>query len=363
MRSRWDVVVVGAGPAGCAAAITTASRGLSVLLLDDGRSASAVPESLHSGALTVLDLLGAGDALAAAALGPRSAGQWPGVAARESLGADSEFGWDGWHIDRGRFDARLRYHAEGAGAQRMAGRAVDALTSDGRVVGVRCEDGPISASFVIDASGATQWLRRHLGLARRHLSPPLLAERGLAAGPADATGSRRSFIVSATGWLWLAPLDKRRYAWTSLSIERSTDRILLLANGLSPVGAVERNSRRWCFVWPTAGAGFFVCGEAGGFLDPASGDGVALALASGRLAGIAMWQAMQAPRDGSSSRQYSNWWRRKLGQKARKLALCYVSTGLGCLLRDGDSCHELRDNQTASLKRGGRFGDERIFLA
>jgi flavin-dependent dehydrogenase len=353
LRSRWDVVVVGAGPAGCAAAITTASRGLSVLLLDDGRSASAVPESLHSGALTVLDLLGAGDALAAAALGRRSVGQGLGVAASESLGADSEFSgtWDGWHIDRGRFDARLRQHAEGAGAHRMAGRAVGALTSDGRVVGVRCKDRPISARFVIDASGATQWLRRHLGFDRRHLSPPLLAERGLAAGPADAAGSRPSFIVSATGWLWLAPLDKGRYAWTSLSIERSTDRTLLLANGLRPVGAVERNSRRWCFVWPTAGAGFFVCGEAGGFLDPASGDGVALALASGRLAGIALWHAVQVPRDEPSSpRHYSNWWRRNLGQKARKLALRYVSTGLGCLLRDGTSRHALRDNRTASLK-------------
>jgi flavin-dependent dehydrogenase len=68
LRSRWDVVVVGAGPAGCAAAITTASRGLSVLLLDAGRPASAVPESLHSGTLTVLDLLDARDAVAGAAL-------------------------------------------------------------------------------------------------------------------------------------------------------------------------------------------------------------------------------------------------------------------------------------------------------
>jgi len=222
---RWDVVVVGAGPAGCAAAITTASRGLSVLLLDAGRPASAVPESLHSDTLTVLDLLGARDAVAGAALGPRSAGLRPGGGARESSDAASEFGttWDGWHIDRGRFDARLRHYADRAGAQRVTRRVVGPLTSDGRIVGVHCEDGSISANFVVDASGATQWLRRRLGLARRYLSPPLLAERGLATGPAGGSPSRPSFLASGTGWLWLAPLGRGRYAWTSLSAERSVE--------------------------------------------------------------------------------------------------------------------------------------------
>lgn len=53
MRSVWDVIIVGAGPAGMAAAIETASRGLLTLVLDrQSEAGGQIYKSIGSSALS-----------------------------------------------------------------------------------------------------------------------------------------------------------------------------------------------------------------------------------------------------------------------------------------------------------------------
>ena len=60
MQSRFDVLVVGAGPAGSAAAITAATRGLDVLLVDKATFPrdKTCGDGLTTGALRLLEQLG-----------------------------------------------------------------------------------------------------------------------------------------------------------------------------------------------------------------------------------------------------------------------------------------------------------------
>ncbi|GGZ90907.1 FAD-dependent monooxygenase [Streptomyces echinoruber] len=83
-----DVLVVGAGPTGLAAACTLLREGVPVRVVDRRRGPTALPKALivWSGALEVLDRLGVADALAERALRLRGASYWSRGRAVASVG-------------------------------------------------------------------------------------------------------------------------------------------------------------------------------------------------------------------------------------------------------------------------------------
>src|SRR4051794_34294257 len=135
-----DVAVVGAGPAGCCAAIAAAQAGARVALLERQRFPRERPgETLHPGIEPLLAQLGARERLLAAGF-PRHEGvrvAWDGPPRLQRYGADADGPWWGFQAWRPTFDALLLARAAEAGVDVLQPRrAIAPLVDRGRVTGV-----------------------------------------------------------------------------------------------------------------------------------------------------------------------------------------------------------------------------------
>ncbi|GAB3850971.1 hypothetical protein GCM10029963_37990 [Micromonospora andamanensis] len=171
MRDEFDVVVVGAGPAGVAAALAARRAGAEVLLLDRAEFPrdKACGDGIAAHALDVLAELGVRDAVAG--FSPVSALR---LVAPDGGAVARALPRPAYTVPRQVFDARLVAAAVGDGVP-LGRRAV-------RRVEVRADrvvlDGEISAGVVVGADGAGSVVRRALGEPNnpdRHLA---LAIRG-----------------------------------------------------------------------------------------------------------------------------------------------------------------------------------------
>lgn len=178
MVERFDAVVVGAGPAGAAAAITLARKGLSTLLVERGRAAGQ--KGMFGGRIYAWPLF---------ELLPEWQKDCPveRLVTKEHLAFLTEdaalsLSFDSPKIAEGRaasftalrpkFDAWLAKKAEEAGAMLITGIRVDDLwRENGRVKGVLVgADDRVEADAVVIAEGATSTLVRKAGL-RPDLTP------------------------------------------------------------------------------------------------------------------------------------------------------------------------------------------------
>lgn len=179
MTRDWDVVVVGAGPAGVSAALTAARAGLSVLVLERGEYVGA---KNTCGGMMLVDEL--------ARLVPDFADTAPlerpvehhrialtaGGRVLQVDFADAAFTaapYNGFTVLRHRFDEWFADQARQVGAVVVARTVVDDLLWDGdRVVGVRTRRaaGEVRAPVVILADGVNSLLARKAGL-RGELEP------------------------------------------------------------------------------------------------------------------------------------------------------------------------------------------------
>lgn len=313
MMHHADVAIAGGGPAGCAAAIMLARAGHAVTLIDPDLPRCDVPESLHEATAGLLRDMGASQVLETCVHQAV-----PDLAPGVSL-----------HVERARFDRALRAVATGMGVRLITGTVLEPAIEDGIVAGLDCDGCQVRARLTIDASGPQQMLRRRLGLARHMHAPPLIAQRGFA----DVTGAvEAGFTATADGWSWTVLLAHDRAAWTTLGRAPGPPEPKL-PSGLLPDRDFETINRRWCSVATVAGPGWLIAGEAGAILDPAAGDGVVLALESGRNAGLAAARMLAPGLDPSlTCNHYQRWWDRRVGAKIRGLAAAYVQTGFGFLL-------------------------------
>ncbi|UOQ71629.1 NAD(P)/FAD-dependent oxidoreductase [Hymenobacter cellulosilyticus] len=205
-----DVLIVGGGPAGSAAAIWAARAGAQVVLLEHRAFPRARPgETLHPGVEPILHQLGVAAAVNAAGF-LRHSGywvRWGDSAPRfEQYGHDAHGPWLGYQAERATLDAVLLREAVRLGVQvRQPCQALDLLRAeDGRPVGIRTSQGLIRARVILDASGRQQWLARRLRLTIIPYSAPLTAYYGYLYQEAAAR-QEPSLLTDAGGWRWTAP--------------------------------------------------------------------------------------------------------------------------------------------------------------
>ena len=177
----WDALVVGGGPAGSATAARLAGRGWRVLLLDRAAFPRRKPcgECVNPAGVQALRRLGVLDRVLACDPAPLDG--WR-IAAGDAAAFTGRFpdGVRGLGIPRETLDALLLDHARGCGVEvRTEVKVADLLRgADGRVRGVVAGGEEIGARIVIGADGLRSVVLRRLGLLAR---PPRLRKLALTA--------------------------------------------------------------------------------------------------------------------------------------------------------------------------------------
>ena len=309
MNSYADVVVIGDGPAACAAAITAARAGLDIVMLGRGRRSGGAPEYLSHASVTLLAALA------------------PGLSHEADIWLDPEaLPQSGRALMRNKFDQCFRIEAIETGTRyvSLAAGRVEPHVAQGRISGVRCGGLSIASPVVIDASGSNGWLRRAMRLEESIGSPALWLERGLAAASPHAPENH--WEIAQQGWLWIKTTGAQKI-WTSLSTQRET--AVQWPDGMSPIGGRWRDCRRWRCLQQAAGPGYFVCGDAAMQLDPATGDGFRFAVESGARAASMAAQLRRHPESSSLIEAlYSDWIMQFYVSRTAALAECYANAGL-----------------------------------
>ncbi|MCX6488417.1 MAG: geranylgeranyl reductase family protein [Mycobacterium sp.] len=308
---RADVVVVGAGPSGSAAAAWAARSGRDVLLIDacEFPRDKACGDGLTPRAVAELRALGLGDWLDGRIRhhGLRMAG----------YGADVEVRWPGKSfpmtssaVPRTELDDRIREVAADSGAAMALGRkCVDvARDSAGRVEAVILADGSrVGCRWLIVADGARSPLGRVLGRQWHQQTVYGVAARAYLASPrADEPWISSDLELRSAdgqvlpGYGWIFPLGNgqvnigvgalatakrpaevalrpllRHYADLKRSAWGFTGQPQAHASALLPMGGA---------VSGVAGENWMLIGDAAACVNPLNGEGIDYGLETGRLA-------------------------------------------------------------------------------
>ena len=170
MAEKFDSIVVGAGPAGVAAAYTMAKAGLNVLVLEKGEKPGA--KNMFGGVIFRHHTEKLAPDFWKTAPVERHVVEYQ----YWFLSADSHVllshrnqkfnaSYNAFTVHRAKFDPWLAKLAEDAGALLINRTTVDnVLKEDGRVVGVTTERGDVLADVVIAADGVNSMLSKEAGL-------------------------------------------------------------------------------------------------------------------------------------------------------------------------------------------------------
>lgn len=297
-----DVLVLGGGPAGCAAAIELARSGLTVAVLERSRYADdRIGDTLPPDVAPWLARLGLTDVVRTTP-GIESPGVlslWGGTVVGETDFVFNPYG-PGRHIDRTRLDAALADAAERTGATVVRGATLRACRAapDGWTV-TADRDGELidwTGRWVIDATGRAAWFVRRQGV------KPVAVDRlvGVVARVDGESGADRRLVLEAVpdGWWYYAPLPSGRAVATFLTDsdllpsgdqlrpfwdqQRTASRLVgarfAMSNGADRLRIVAA-SARWSGT--VVGPGWLAAGDAAASPDPLSGSGISRALTSG----------------------------------------------------------------------------------
>ena len=309
---RGNVVIVGGGPAGSACALELARRGIDVALVERQRfpRRKVCGEYLNGGAVAALDALGLGDAVRRIARPLRGIRLVPpGTDAIEL-----PFPTAALACERAVLDELLFEAARAAGAVVLRGQAEDLAFDGARVCGaiVRDDAGErrtLGARFVVGADGAGSLVARKLGLA--------LAPRGVrrfaVGGHYEGFGALDGHVemyVGTGAYFAINPLDDARSnvmvvvrdrdlaAWSGAVDEGMRGKAADLGRGHRSFANARRIGARVSVgplafdVRAVARAGALLVGDAAGFLNPFTGQGVFLALSGARDAAATIATAL-----------------------------------------------------------------------
>jgi geranylgeranyl reductase family protein len=336
VTERYDVLVVGAGPAGASAAFWLAQSGRRVLVVErkrfprdktcgDGLTPRAVRQLDDMGLLERLRDHQRFDGLRSIAHGITLELPWP---------AHPTFPSYGYVVRRRDLDRMVADQAVKAGATLWTGsEAVAPALDDGLVRGaaVRRDGGGterVEARYVVVADGANSRFGRALGTTRRRTYPLGMAIRGYFTSPFHDEPWIESHLDlrdrdgnHLPGYGWVFPVGDGTVnvgvgllstfqGWKSINTSHLMDAFVATAPprwGISPETACGAPTGGKLptggSVVPKVGPTWLIAGDAGGSINPFNGEGIAYAYETGRMAAAAVEEAL-ATGDGTALRRY-----------------------------------------------------------
>ena len=288
-----DILIVGAGPAGCSTAIFCVQNNLNVTLIDIEENPKPKPgESLHPGVLSLFKQLGILDQFLAAGF-LRYSGNWVkwenNIPHFQSFGEDDLQKWQGFQVWRPYFDKILLNYAKNIGVNVIQScKALNHIQSNKkRIIGINTTQGEFKSSFLIDSSGGSHWLARRIGLTIRKYTPRLIAHYGYVKGTYPSRDEAPLIIAEKDGWLWTAKIKENTYQWVRLFFQPKEINSSLIPTEFSkPIEIFRRGSDvTWRIASNLSGKGYFIIGDAAFVLDPLSSHGILKAIMSGMMAG------------------------------------------------------------------------------
>jgi geranylgeranyl reductase family protein len=309
-----EVLIVGAGPAGCAAGIELARAGVHVRVLDRARFPrdKTCGDAISNGAVAALDALGCGAALRAAphALVNAADARFP-----DATSIRRRYASPGMIVARWVLDDLLRRGLEASGAELTQDVKVRELVQDGaRVVGVRGSFGTLHAPLVIaaDGYGSVAWpLLGRPAAQGASLAVSIRAYYTEVAFPDGADVSEHCFLSEVPhGYGWVFPEVAGRanvgVYQRGDAFARGQDSLVdmleqFVASRPDRFAGARRDSEAKSWPLPLAikpqricAPGLLAAGDAGRFVDPLTGEGIWQALHTGRLAAGIARQALAA---------------------------------------------------------------------
>lgn len=319
-RTDYDVVIIGAGPAGATAATVLTRRGHAVLVVERSRFPRFhIGESLLPYMNPLLARLGLTESVAEGGFPVKRGAEFT-TTGEDATRVDFTMQGGGravdtYQVERADFDDVLVQQAVRAGATLWQETRISELLTDGsgRITGARCSHGgdsqDVRARLVLDGSGRTGLV------AHQHMQARTVNERLRMVAvyrhfgdvdEANNPGHRGDIQIGShqDGWVWAIPIrdDKLSVgAVTAPEVVQAAGKYAVFAEH---VGRIPRISRRLAGAAPLCqvrgesdfcyhtecltGPGFFVLGDAGCFVDPIFSGGVFLAMTSAeRAAGLA----------------------------------------------------------------------------
>ncbi|MCX6814916.1 MAG: NAD(P)/FAD-dependent oxidoreductase [Candidatus Aenigmarchaeota archaeon] len=333
----YDIVVIGAGPAGSSAAMATAKAGLKVLMVEK-RAEIGSPKRC-------------GEGLSKSALGRMGLELEESWVRRTILGASTYApngkkitvnykGPEGWVIERKVFDKWLAKKAVEAGARVIAKTdAVSVIKKDGKVSGVTLESNgkrwDVQAKVLIAADGVESKIAREAGIDTTLRLVDVASGVQFEMAGVDIDPDRIELYfgneIAPAGYAWIFPKGKNqanvgigvRKPWAKkTAYEYLMDfvesrpglkkgSIVEINGGGVPVGALMKNM---------VADNFMVVGDAAHQVNPIHGGGIGESFVAGR---IAAQVAVQAIRKGDCSKkslsEYNKIWWKERGEKLQKL--------------------------------------------
>jgi len=335
----FDVIVIGGGPAGIAAAISCMQGGIKPLLVTerpqhssgDNKEGAEPLQSLHPGAQSLLNQLQIPGVIAYA-----TKGTYTGIRVGETVTPLSTVPgetWTGNHIAPSLFSAYSIQMAQQMGVEVMFdARVTDIILHDAKVSGIILADGTkITCAYLIDASGHKRFAGRYLNFEEELHSQPLICRTGNSLiKPGDHADKETAvFTPNKFGWTWEAFSSSDYYTWTKLTLKKS-DRELNTEQ-LIPAkpGQIKGGDMQWRVFRPVVYPGMLMVGDAAGILDPAAGQGILNGLISGIMGAETVIKCIRQPLISTwYLTQYDSWYIDLFNKKAEMLKKRYKELGI-----------------------------------
>lgn len=350
MASTCDVLIVGAGPAGSAAAWALARAGLQVVLADQ----QSFPRDKVCGDALIPDALGAIDMMGLRPIVDAEAARLPELRVYAPSGTYFALSGDFCCFPRARLDELLVGTARTAGATLLErATAVAPLAHGDDVTGARFTsssgDLEIRARMTLLATGANATAMNAFGL-HAALKPNAVAGRAYFDVPERLASSFRHLCIAyeksmCPGYGWIFPGPNRRFnigvgyfSSSTRDLPSLHDLWARFTSRFAPAAAIVRESvqvaefrgapLRTGLLGASFGrSGLLAVGESAAMTYPGTGEGIGKAMESGFLAARMVIEVLSSQRPASDVHTaYEAEFRRRYGSRYRAYAIAQAAS-------------------------------------